>query len=353
MLWQAPSSTVLSKMQNLQPCIEHALRVLDQAAWQYRPSQLYALYSGGYDSFCATHIAAQHPLFAGVLHLHTGIGVEATRLHVRKMCQQFEWPLFEYRSPISYEDIVFSGGFPGPPLHPLVYSKLKERALRCFIRDHKRHFHDRILLAAGARRQESQRRMSTAQDMRLENTRIWANPLIAWSKANVLDYLEIYELPHNQVVDTLHMSGECLCGCFAQADELPTLEIWYPETAAYIYWLQDRVKERGFPWGWGQSPPATWRAWKQGQLFLPGMEQDFLPLCTSCDARFAQRQSQKRIELPQYDAVGATMAVPPKIWIVPVLPSPEKATFTSPRLEDEEQDDVSSISSAYQQLSLW
>lgn len=323
MLWQANAENLLRKMQGMQPRIESALRLLDQAVWKYRPSQLYAMFSGGYDSLCAAHVAAQHPLFSGVLHINTGIGVEQTRQYVRMICRQYGWPLVEYSSPITYEDIIYSGGFPGPPLHPIVYSKLKERAIRRFMNDHKRHFHDRILLAAGARSQESRRRMSTTQAMRQEDVRIWVNPLIDWSKADILDYMEIHTLPHNQVVDVLHMSGECLCGCFAQADELPTLEIWYPETAAYIHWLEARVFERGFPWGWGQSPPKGWRAIQQGQLLLPEVEMEFLPLCTSCDARFARRV--------QIQEIG-NVSLPPasRVWSVPALPPPVQGPLLVP-----------------------
>jgi len=108
--------------------------------------------------------------------------------------------------------------------------------------------------------------MGTTQDIRREDTRIWVNPLMNWTKNHIIDDMEVNLLPHNQVVDLLHMSGECLCGCFAQEDEMTWLEIWYPETAASIHTLEEQVLARGFPWRWGQPPPAGWLAEKHGQL---------------------------------------------------------------------------------------
>ena len=111
--------------------VARALSRLDEAIRLYAPSKVIALFSGGYDSLCAT----QHPRFAGVLHINTGIGIPQTRHFVRATCRAYGWPLLEYRSPIRYEDIVLTDGYgmPGPALHSTVYSKLKERALRLFM----------------------------------------------------------------------------------------------------------------------------------------------------------------------------------------------------------------------------
>ena len=51
-----------------------ALAVIDAAVREYRPSHLFALFSGGHDSLTATAITAQHPRFTAAVHINTGIG---------------------------------------------------------------------------------------------------------------------------------------------------------------------------------------------------------------------------------------------------------------------------------------
>lgn len=119
-IWQQDPSRMLAKSRKLQPFLDESFHLLNLAGERYRPSRLFALLSGGYDSLCCTHVAARHPLFSGVLHINTGIGIEQTRHFVRDTCKTYNWPLVEYRSPIRYEEIIFAGGFPGPPLHTMV-----------------------------------------------------------------------------------------------------------------------------------------------------------------------------------------------------------------------------------------
>jgi hypothetical protein len=84
------------------------------------------------------------------------------------------------------------------------------------------------------------------------------------------------EIPRNVASDTLHMSGECLCGAFAHRGELDEIGEWFPEMRAEIEALEAEVRAAGHPepfctWGHGQGEPAETSG----------------PLCTSCDARFA------------------------------------------------------------------
>lgn len=261
--------------------ITNASTILQEAIDTYHPSGVYALFSGGYDSLCCTHLVSQHPNFSGVVHINTGIGIEETRKFVRETCKQYGWPLLEYRSPISYEETVLKEGFPGPACHRYMYVKLKERALDQFIREHKTRHYDRIVLAAGVRKQESQRRMGTAQRIRQDGASVWVNPLFDWTKSDILDYKEAQGLPNNEVVDLLHMSGECLCGAYAKKGELKMIEAFYPDTARHIRELEAKAHDAGFPWGWESERPEWFVQLSKGQDYLPG----FSPLCSSCDAR--------------------------------------------------------------------
>lgn len=260
--------------------------VLDAAIREHNPSHVFALFSGGHDSLCATAITAKHPRFTAAVHINTGIGIEETREFVRETCKREGWPLIELhadREEQTYEYIVGKYGFPGPAGHPYMYRRLKERKIERLIREHKTNRLDRIVLSTGMRAQESVRRMRhadlapTGNGWRRVGAQVWVNPLRDWSKRDVNAYLEAQGLPRNRVVDLLHMSGECLCGAFARPGEMADIECWFPETAAYLHDLERRTEEAGIlACQWGARPDSPNRA--QLRAF------PILPLCSSCEA---------------------------------------------------------------------
>lgn len=260
-------------------------QIIDKAIRQYKPSHIFAMFSGGHDSYCATHIASQHPQFNSVVHIDTGIGIEETRQFVRDRCNTHSWPLLEYKAienlnsnrfpdPQDYQKMVLQYGFPGPGQHSRMYARLKERCIRMLIREHKTKHLDKILLITGARKQESKRRMGHTIAIQKDGAKIWTAPIVNWSKQDCLQYMDDNNLPHNPVVDILHMSGECLCGAFAQKGELALINAFFPETGKYILELQKKVHQAGFPWNWDEGPPSWYKEVKDGQQFLP--------LCASC-----------------------------------------------------------------------
>lgn len=303
--------------------IQESYAILDRAWAEHRPRVAVAMFSGGYDSLATTHLtmtwAADRGYPAKVAHLITGTGIRETHDYVRQTCATYGWSLVEYDArqnvradgtpdPQDYESMVLSYGFPGPWMHRKMYSRLKERSIERLIREHKQVLTDCILLASGKRRQESARRTrtTTLPHERL-GARLWANPLIDWSKDDVLDYKALHGLPNNMVVDLLHRSGECNCGAFAQPGELDEMELWFPETGCWLRKLEARVKAAGFPWGWEEAPPEWWgkidmtpERWAamtrteqlqilKGQPNLWDALRDELggsPLCSTCDARF-------------------------------------------------------------------
>jgi len=256
-------------------------------------TSIYSLFSGGHDSVCATHLASKHPSFKGVLHINTGIGIEATREYVRYICKKFGWHLWEYKAaeclradggsaPQVYSDICKKYGFPGSNElgHRMMYSKLKERPLRQFEREVARS--DKLwIYASGCRQQESVRRMGNGSPIQKRGRSIWISGIWDWSKGDVEQYLRDEQIPRNEVVDKLHKSGECLCGAFAKAGEFDELAYWYPEVAAKIKTLQAEVNAEGFPWGWDGSPPAWWNEKKAGQTFLLDYDNP-ASMCWSC-----------------------------------------------------------------------
>ena len=270
----------------------HAL--LDSALETYNATKVYALFSGGHDSLCATHVASSHPNFKAVLHINTGIGIEDTRRFVRETCQQHGWPLIEiFAAELGqhYEELVTLRGFPGPPLHYMMYSRLKDKCIDNFTKNNKDFRTERLILAGGSRSQESSRRMRHVEPIQQEKRRkcrIWTNPIHDWSKLDCNEYITWAGLRRNEVVDLLHMSGECLCGAFAKEGELSEIELWYPKTAAHIRAIEEKVKAKGFHWGWEGRPAARE---KKSRLDASGkvVRKDSEPhpevaphLCTSC-----------------------------------------------------------------------
>lgn len=256
--------------------IKRADRILDIAIRRHKAVAVFAMFSGGHDSVCAAHVASRHPKFTACVHINTGIGIEQTREYVRKTCKDFGWPLLEYKSSDytqSYEELVLERGFPGPFHHTKMYNRLKERSIAALTREHKTKRSDRIICVTGVRREESVRRMATSQTINREGARVWAAPLIDWTGETKNEYMTTHNIPRNEVVDLLHMSGECLCGAFAKPGELEEIGMWFPEEYEHIKQLEKQVKERGLPCKWGHPPPDT--------PVLDPLQKE-LPLCVAC-----------------------------------------------------------------------
>ncbi len=271
--------------------LQQAHIIIDEAIKEYCPFHVFVLFSGGHDSLMTTHVTMSYLALAypqlsrTVIHINTGIGLDPTRDFVYAMCQQQQWPLVEYKTPPQvYDLLVEKHGFPGPASHRYVYVLLKERRIKDLTRDYTtpEKKKQRMLMITGVRREESVRRMGHVEQIKREGRRVWVAPLIDWTKSDLLDYMQAHYLSRNEVVDILHLSGECFCGSFAKPEELEMLRIFYPEMAARIERLQERAKAAGVPCKWGERPPRWWTQLHQGQEYLPG----FSPLCASCDARF-------------------------------------------------------------------
>jgi len=195
--------------------LHSAAEILVRACQTERVTQLYACFSGGNDSLATAFVTSAHPAFAGCFHIRTGCGIPEATIHVREVCRRYGWPLHEVEPPArQYEDLVLEFGFPGPAAHRFMYSWLKERAIRAFVRDKKRF--GRVGLVTGVRRSESRRRMGTAQPILREGSRVWIAPLLHWDSLEVRDFLAERRAPISPVVAALGLSGECCCGCYAE-----------------------------------------------------------------------------------------------------------------------------------------
>lgn len=219
------------------------------------------LFSGGRDSTTLLHMMRKVGVVSHVVHANTGVGIEKTRQFVRDTCADWDLPLIEAHPAENrtFERLVLSEGFPGPAKHYKAYQWLKESALDAarkplgVHRSHKRA----ALYIAGRRREESDRRADVPL-YEPDGSVIWVSPMAEVTKLDLNTYrLMNPDIPHNEVTDLIHMSGECGCGSFAKEGELEEWGYWFPEFRAYIESLEARIADRtDIPeerkhWGWG------------------------------------------------------------------------------------------------------
>ncbi len=244
-------------------------------------TSIYALFSGGHDSLTSTALAAKHPLFRGVVHLNTGIGIPETREFVQDTCHDQGWKLIEVKTERKYEDLVlFRGGFPhGNASHNSMLFYLKQQPLNRWFKTTT----GKVGLVTGIRKQESVRRMGAgiSVPVRPDGRKVWLSPILDWSKVDCGRFMAEEGLPRNPVVDLIHRSGECLCGALARPEEIHELARWFPDTARRLNELEHECEARGIA-------ACVW-AGRHGLQVAPEQEALFskaalAPLCTSCEA---------------------------------------------------------------------
>jgi 3'-phosphoadenosine 5'-phosphosulfate sulfotransferase (PAPS reductase)/FAD synthetase len=264
----------------LDEAIAEAKRIVNDAGNEYGPIRTFGLFSGGKDSTVLLHLFRDQ--IDAAVHINTLTGIPQTTEFVRATCAEWDLPLIEKTPPedARYEKLVIQYGFPGPAMHRVYYSMLKERALRELRREHVKNRGDRIMLVGGMRKAESRRRMGNTEESHREGSVVWCSPLTWWSNDEMAEYRRTYSTPVSEVVTHLHMSGECLCGAYAAPGELDEIAFFYPEVAARIRDLQDQAEAAGVPrckWGVNTETP------KPGQVEAF----EFGPLCSSCEVRAA------------------------------------------------------------------
>lgn len=243
--------------------------LLIEAIVQHEPSSVFALFSGGHDSSVLlswARITIGRRLDAAV-YIDTGTALPGVRDFVEMFCADCAVPLIVLEAGNAYRRMVRRYGMPGPGAHRYPYVWLKERQLDQLIRDHKTHHRDRILLLAGARRDESDRRMGKAVPVERDGCTVWANPLIDWTNADMLAYRREHSLLESDVAALLHRSGECNCGAFAAPGEREELQALWPEWFAdNILVRENEAARAGLPCVWGERAPRRVGADRAGRL---------------------------------------------------------------------------------------
>jgi phosphoadenosine phosphosulfate reductase len=240
----------------------------------------YALFSGGHDSLVSTHKAMAEGDAEAVVHIDTGIGIPETQEFVRETCDEHGWPLEVVSSDHNYEQIVRDNQFPGPAVHIIMYSKLKERALRIVAR-----WHDgKPVFVTGVRKHESEARFKNVEPEQEDSQWIWRANIHDFTQRDVDAYIDEHDLRRSPVKQKYHHSGECLCGAFGnRTEELTVLEAHYPETADRIKHLESDVQDKH-----GDDDPRSY--WAHGGMssidlraLLADNDESQMMLCASCE----------------------------------------------------------------------
>lgn len=214
----------------------------------------WALFSGGKDSMATAYYLAETERLEGLVFLETGIGTHDLLPHVKRIAEEFDWSLEVYRTPYSYEDLVLKYGFPHTKRgHQWFMSYLKGRGVRQF-----KKAHPQSILASGVRKLESQTRGFTAKEWgEWEGVTTYA-PILDWPTEKVWEYVRANDLPISPAYQALHISGDCLCGAFADKDELRMMEAFYPQECQRIVDLQTKraeVASTRCKWGGSKTCP--------------------------------------------------------------------------------------------------
>lgn len=251
------------------------------------PDYVVALVSGGHDSLTAFHVAHESPHVDvdAVAHINTGIGVPETREFVQRRCADLDVPFIELKNGTwgeRYVDMVLKYGFPGPTIHKIMYRNLKERCLNGLCRS----FPGTLALVSGVRRHESRNRMENVPiDGLSEDSRaLWLSPLTDWTTNDIRRYRDRHDLPANPVVETLGMSGECLCGAYADRIEYRLLREEYPAVGRLLLCIESQVTASAFV----NDIPEEYTYWGHGNrrpvADIAMGDSDQMLLCTDCAA---------------------------------------------------------------------
>jgi 3'-phosphoadenosine 5'-phosphosulfate sulfotransferase (PAPS reductase)/FAD synthetase len=259
-------------------------RLIAEAKRRYSPIATVCLFSGGHDSTVLAHRCQDH--YDQLCFVDTGTAVPGVVEHVERTAAWLGKPVVIMQAGDAYRRMVLGGerrdgswerghGFPGPGMHSKAYTRLKERQIEALLKRLKvgKHRHAKVLFLSGVRRDESARR-ANREPITKHRGKVFCNPLIDWTNAEMRAYRAAHALPESDVAALLHRSGECNCGCYAKAGEREELRSLWPNWfEVTIGGLEREAEAAGIQrCRWGAGGPAT--------------AEEAGPMCTDCQLRF-------------------------------------------------------------------
>ena len=254
--------------------------IVKAAIENFKPVAIFSGFSGGFDSTVCTHWCMNNIPGCEVFSAETGIGLKATRAHIRNVCFDYGWPYTEIRAKEDcgqdYDELCIKHGFPGPALHYKMFQRLKERPIMRLLKINKRKRSDNVMLLTGLRKDESIRRGGYKYSViDFTGNLMYVNPLYYKDHSWFFNYTQEHNLPENPIRSVLGMSGECLCGAYAHKGEKALIKIVEPEAYERICELENKVRDAGHSWGWEDAPPKNKTCAKTQDMFMP--------FCVGCE----------------------------------------------------------------------
>lgn len=271
--------------------------------------KVFGLCSGGKDSMSACSIAHKIRPLDGIILVDTTIVAKnkedkpsyiaaknfAKKLGIPFICIK---PLenlkvgFEYVKCIKdygegkvYENYCKKYGFPHANLHNQVFRYLKKKAMVGFVKSLTSK-NEKVAFISGVRQKESKRRMKNAQLIGIDedtNKLVWIAPIYYWSTAKAFGYVKENGYKLSDSYKTLHLSGDCLCGAYADRKETHLIKVFYPDTAkqiAYIESIAQKDHKGILHWGNGDSMTGTLKQKSLSEHYG----------CSECEIRYNENE---------------------------------------------------------------
>lgn len=207
------------------------------------------LFSGGKDSLTVCHkwwIEHGKKPFT-VLYCRTGVGLNEE--YVTSICKKYNWTLVivEPKSGETFEDFVEKYGFPHQGMHNSIFGCLKGHPIRKWHNEQKKLGRN-IIFLSGRRKKESKRRMRMKSNKEMANFdgMMFYSYIYNMTTPEVWGYLNENKLERSPTYETMHLSGDCLCGAFSSKGESDWLSVFHPEMAKRFMELE---KKYGSKWG--------------------------------------------------------------------------------------------------------
>lgn len=242
--------------------LQSPIQIVNQAIEEKGITDFYCLLSGGKDSMGVTHFMSRNfpDNFKGVIYTMTGMGISDSRHFVLGVANHFKWNLWFTWAKKNYVDWVLKYGFGGEGVHNRVMSMLKSMSWREFSEEREPN---KMAFISGVRKKESKRRgkrIAYKQPIDRDWHQWYVKPFFYQNGLQMWDYIGRFDLKVSPVHDILNISGDCLCGCFADPKwELKLIEQNYPEMFSAIKWLEKRIQTHGTDYAkkfptWGSGP---------------------------------------------------------------------------------------------------
>lgn len=285
-------------------------RILTEAIELYRPRQIVCLFSGGYDSMAATHLAHslnRHDVPMSVYAIDTKLSADGWIEFVSAVTEELQFSNFNiYDNQKGYEEyckFVEQCGCPHTKsAHKYAFRKLKERAIRAIHMLYKIERSDRTLFLSGMRRAESVDRASADEHHRDGNSNIfYVAPIVHWSDEQVTRYRIENDFPENPFYSTVRGSGDCQCN-WGNFIDYETLEYFSPKLAHGNVALIDSLSRQYHGYGWDGLPPMKVH---DDQIAMPFMkeEDDGVFLCSNCSRRSSKHQIAEYVLLQRGELI--------------------------------------------------